>query len=129
MDDRECQVALKPSPVGGVGAFAAMPMEKGQPVFSNSVPKRLLRIQDVPEEFLKYCIFINDEECLAPERFDRLEAAWFLNHSQDPNIEKTHDGRFCALRFIPMGEELFIDYNKLGEPEHLKEFYYRTADL
>ncbi len=85
----EFSFILKPSPLGGVGVFAIHDIPVGTQVFSPTVSvKRVLKVKDVPAELLKYCIYINDEECFAPERFDRMEIGWYLNHSATPNSAK-----------------------------------------
>lgn len=116
---------LKPSPLGGVGVFTTHAIPAGTPLFSGVLSPQTRKIADVPETFRKYCIYLNDEECLCPERFDRMEIGWFINHSAQPNIYKPGN-RITALRDIAEDEEILIDYNYLNEPEHLKEDYYRV---
>lgn len=84
-----------------------------------------MKSANVPEAFKKYCIYLNDEECLCPERFDRMEIRWYINHSHQPNIQKHSDKNIVTLRDIKQGEEILIDYNYLNEPEHLKEDFYK----
>lgn len=121
----EFSCILKPSTLGGIGVFAAHDLPLGMQVFTSKSLRRQMKIKDISPDFLKYCIFLNDEECFCPERFDRMEIGWFLNHSYDPNIEKISSENVVTVKEIKTGEELLIDYNKLNEPEHLKEPYYR----
>lgn len=116
---------LKPSSIGGVGVFTTHDLPKDMQIFLGKHCPKKRTIKEVPEAFLKYCIFLNDEECISPERFDRMEIGWFLNHSDKPNITKTAEGRVITLRDIQAGEEILMDYNELNEPEHLKESYYK----
>lgn len=109
----------------GIGVFATHDIPKGTLVFSGSHSPRKIKTKDVPKDFLKYCIFLNDEECLIPERFDRMEIGWYLNHSDSPNISRTLEKRMITIRDIKAGEEILCDYNELDEPEHLKEDYYK----
>jgi len=135
MEWTEFSFILKPSPLGGIGVFATHDIAKGTQVFKNSFELRNLKTKDIPSELIKYCIFLNDEECLCPKRFDRMEIGWYLNHSSDPNIANkfviTHASEFgkerlvYATKDIKAGDEILIDYNALGEPEHLKEDYYK----
>jgi SET domain-containing protein len=118
---------LRPSPIEGVGVFAAHDIAAGEKVLTGKFTNRKLKTKEIPEEFLRYCIFINDEECICPEKFDRMEIGWFLNHSNDPNIAKIADEAFIAIRDIKRGDEILIDYNKLDEPEHLKKEYYNQS--
>lgn len=124
----EFSAILKPSSLGGVGVFAAHDIPKGTPVFTASVNTRTMKIKDVPEEFLKYAVYLNDEECWVPERCDRMEIGWYLNHSSEPNITKTSKTSAIACRDIKAGEEILLNYNELDEPDHLKESYYWTPD-
>lgn len=122
----EFSCILKPSTISGIGVFAAHDIAKGAPVFTNKHPTRRMKISDVPPEFIKYCVYVSDDECIAPERFDRMTIGFYLNHSDTPNIKKISDTEAIAARDIKAGEELVMDYNQLNEPEHLKEEYYKV---
>lgn len=133
----EFSLVLKPSSVEGIGVFTTHDIPIGTTILTESFALRRLKNTDVPEDLIKYCTLINDEECVGPERFDRLEIGWFINHSATPNIarepahfskeeiESTKPRPFVTLRDIKAGEEIFVDYNYLNEPEHLKEDYYK----
>lgn len=70
-----------------------------------------------------------------PERFDRMEIGWYINHSHTPNIATKRvvqrdnmnniKPNLYAIREIKAGDEILMNYNDLGEPEHLKEDYFR----
>ena len=124
----ETSAMLQPSPVGGIGIFATHDIPEGMRVFTGKFSPRRAKIKDIPAAFLKYCVFLNDEECNCPERFDRMEIGWFINHSFDPNLVKIAEGYWVAARDIKTGDEFFMDYNQLGEPENLKEPYYIKKD-
>jgi hypothetical protein len=132
----EFSFILKPSPLGGIGIFATHDIPAGTDVFTRDFNLRSLKIKEVPEEFLRYCIYTSDEECLCPERFDRMEILWYINHSSEPNItpkgtigenkfdiSKRHD--VYAIKDIRAGDEILIDYNYFGEPEQFKEDYFK----
>lgn len=133
----EFSFMLKPSPLGGVGVFATHDIPAGTPVLNQTFEIRTMKVKDIPAPLLKYCIYISDEECLCPERFDRMEIGWYINHSSTPNIAKTSklpnaelvknikERAVIAIQDIKAGDEILIDYNYLDEPEHLKEDYYR----
>lgn len=132
----EFSFILKPSTLGGVGVFATHDISAGTQLFRHEGHTiRKLKIKNVPEELVKYCVYINDEECLCPERFDRMEIGWYINHSNTPNIENRGEVKidenngvkpnFYAIKDIKAGDEILIDYNTLNEPEHLKEDYYK----
>jgi mannose-6-phosphate isomerase-like protein (cupin superfamily) len=127
----EFSLILKPSS-NGIGVFALENIPAGALLFNCSHNMRKLKISDVPEALRQYCIYLNADELIAPERFDRLEIGWFLNHSESPNLSYNGTQNFgakqakiYAARNIKTGEELLMDYNELNEPEHLKEDYYK----
>ena len=84
MEWTEFSFMLKPSPIAGIGVFATHDIPKGTHIFKSTFNLRKIKIQEVPEALRFYCILLNDQECLAPERFDRMEIGWFINHSFDP---------------------------------------------
>lgn len=129
----EFSMILQPSKIDGIGVFTLQDIPQGAILFDCSHVIRKLNTKDVPSALLKYCAHLNDTECLGPERFDRMEIGWFLNHSDTPNIgynnpalatgDRTRE--MYALRDINAGEELLLNYNELNEPEYLKEDYYK----
>lgn len=133
----EFSFMLKPSSLGGVGVFATHDIAAGTHLFNQEFEVRTIKVKDVPSPLLPYCIYISDEKCLCPQRFDRMEIGWYINHSSTPNIarnstfsnaEAVRDIKkrtVYAIRDIKAGDEILIDYNYLDEPEHLKEDYYR----
>ncbi len=123
----EFSFILGPSPISGIGVFTTHDIPKGTKVFSGTHTPRKMNTKDIPDEFLKYCVFLNDEECVGPERFDRMEIGWYLNHSDNPNVSITPKKRMVAICDIKAGEEIVLDYNDLNEPEHLKEAYYEKS--
>lgn len=121
----ETSFILKPSLISGIGVFATHDIQAGTRVFADFFPRKM-NIEDVPREFRDYCVFLDNRECLAPERFDRLETIWFINHSKKPNVTKTPEPhRLVTIRDISAGEEILINYDEFQEPKHLKESYYK----
>jgi SET domain-containing protein len=121
----EFSCILKPSTVSGIGVFATHDIPAGTRIFEGLYVSHKANANELPADFIKYCIFLNDEECLRPARFDRMEIGWYINHSYTPNIIKQAGDYALAARDIKAGEEFFIDYNQLNEPEHIKEPYYK----
>jgi len=133
----EFSFMLQPSPLGGVGVFATHDIPAGTLLFNQNFELRTMKVKDVPAALLKYCIYISDEECLCPERFDRMEIGWYINHSSTPNIARKNrvsnaeavknikERTVHAVRDIKAGDEILIDYNCRDEPEHMKEDYYK----
>lgn len=125
----EFSFILKPStiPDAGVGVFAAHDIEKGS---TASVLKdnqwRIVHKKDIPEDFLKMCAAQGDGYYICARRFDHMEICWYLNHSDTPNIDMIDFKTYRANRDIKKGEEIFMDYNQLNEPESEKEKYYKN---
>lgn len=127
MQCTEFSFILKPSIIGGVGVFATHDLPAGIRVFSAASSVRKLKVSELPQQFIKYCPMVSDEECFGPEQFDRMEIRWYLNHSHQPNVKRIAPGHFVTFREIKAGEEVLIDYNQFDEPEHLKEDYYKIS--
>lgn len=137
MNETEFFCILKPSPLGGIGVFAARNIPTGTLLFKYPAGHivRTMKIKDIPEPFIQYCVYINNEEAWCPERFDRMEMGWYINHSNTPNIAAKKELHISnnnvikpsiyTIKDIKAGEEILIDYNYLGEPDSLKEDFYK----
>lgn len=133
----EFSFMLEPSPLGGIGVFATHDIPAGTIVFRCDHNLKKLKLKDIPQPFHKYCIYTSAEECYGPERFDRMEIGWYINHSATPNIARKYSVSFDeavknveartmhTIRDIKAGDEILIDYNDLDEPEEIKEDYYK----
>lgn len=120
-------IILKPSKIHGVGCFTMGKILKREVVknlwdnkdykFIHNRKKLLLCSEHPEEEFLyeTYCIETkNGKWC--PLDFRRISTAWYLNHSNKPNIASNDEGRtYYAIRNINIGEELTIDYKDLDK--------------
>src|SRR6266436_1564650 len=126
MQSSEFSCVLKPSPIAGIGVFALHDIPKGAVILHTKFKIRLLKTKEVPAELLSYCVHLNDEECLGPEQFDRMEIGWYINHSDTPNIARNRTAEysdqeinsfkarpFTAIRDIKAGDEITVDYNYL----------------
>ncbi len=117
----EYSFILGVSKVAGIGVFATHDIPKGTMIFF--IEQKVSKIKDVPEKFLPYVVYLNDEECLRPMRFDRMSVLWYINHSNNPNAIDLVD-TIIAAKDIKAGEEILVDYNQLNEPDSFKEPYY-----
>lgn len=119
-------VAIRPSPVAGIGVFAIRPIPKGcRDIFTPpaggddgfiAVPRA--EIDSLPEHARHlvetYCLYDDDHYHLPEDGFKKLDLVHFLNHSTQPNVRSVDDGAwFEALVEIGAGEELFVDYGTL----------------
>lgn len=143
MEWSEFSFILDASPLGGIGVFATHDISEGEQIFRTPFVPRVLKKKEVPNQFLKYCIFINEDEVVCPKHFDCMEIGWFINHSDEPNIARTNaaesnnkitsekvldsfkTGSLIVVKKITAGDEILINYNGFNEPEHLKGNYFK----
>ncbi len=117
-------------PKAGVGCFSVSHIAKG----SELRPKRKenfrrLTLEEIPDEFLKFCILLSSGHFLSPEDFLRMGVFWYINHAREPNVEFTC-GRLRARHNIKPGDELTLYYSDLlthpknltwVRPEHVRK--------
>ncbi len=116
-------VFVGPSKIHGVGCFADRPIRKNEIVRcwdgedSRWIPER--RAHASPQVALIKRFGIRSRGGYwAPIDFLRISTGWYMNHSADPNLGSDDgDVTYHALRDIPAGEELTIDYRRMDE-EH-----------
>ncbi|MFZ0962424.1 MAG: SET domain-containing protein [Terriglobia bacterium] len=118
------------SAIHGVGVFAISDIKKGTHVFygddEETVKVSAAAVTNVPHNVQKlYKDFCPTEggEYVCPRNFNQLTVAWYLNHSENPNMACNEDYQFYALRDIKEGEELTSDYRTYDEAplEFLKQ--------
>lgn len=124
-------VALRPSPVAGIGVFAIRPIPHGcRELFSPprggdegfvAVPRA--EVEALPEHARHlvetYCLFDETHYHIPEDGFKRMDLVHFLNHSEEPNVRSIDDGAwFEAMRDILSGEELFVDYGTIVDAAH-----------
>jgi len=108
---------IGPSRTHGVGVRAIRDIPKGTLVFrgesgrvvwvSRAAVRRLpAAIRSLYEDFG----MVWEDRIGVPPSLNRLSVGWYVNHSEEPNVEAGDDGRFRALRRIRKGEELTADY-------------------
>jgi hypothetical protein len=102
----------------GVGVFAIRDIPEGTRLFVGDVGETVaLPISDVEEiaddeirrMYIDFCPVV-DGCYIAPVDFNQITMAWYLNHSDKPNVTVLEDLQFVASRFIPGGVELISDY-------------------
>ena len=116
-------IALKPSPVHGIGVFAIADIPKGfREIFSRAVGEwirvPIAEVEKLPEHSRSlvetYCLFDETDYFVPDYGFRVMDLVNYLNHSSDPNVVSVNDGEyFESLREIKTGEELFVDYGKI----------------
>lgn len=112
---------IKPSQLEGVGVFAIRDIPKGINPFQGISRQKWfefdmkdIKIED--KEILKmmddFFVIEENKKVLVPENaLNGMDISFFVNHSENPNIETTDGGfTFKTLRKINKGEELIVSY-------------------
>ena len=117
---RSPKTAVKPSPIQGLGLFAAVPIAKGEMVAVKGgyvLPREeWARLEQTlgPAD-----IQISEELVIAPARADERDGAMvYSNHSCDPNTAIQGQIAFVAMRDIAAGEELTHDWATTDDAEY-----------
>jgi len=124
---QETYAALKPSAVHGIGVFAIRDIPKGcRTIFSRNVGEwvklPIAEVEKLPEHSRSlietYCLYDETDYYVPDYGFKVMDIVNYLNHSSDPNIISVNDGEyFEALKDIPSGKELFVDYGEIVKVE------------
>jgi uncharacterized protein len=112
------------SRVHGVGVLAIREIPAGTLVFrgeservawvSRAAVRRLpAAIRSLYEDFG----MVWRDKIGVPPNLNMLSVGWYVNHSDDPNVEAGDDARFRAVRRIRKGEELTADYRTFVDEE------------
>jgi SET domain-containing protein len=122
---QETYVALKPSPVHGIGVFAICDIPKGcRTIFSKAVGEWInlsfAEVEQLPAHsrtlIETYCLYDETHYFVPDYGFKLMDLVLYLNHSAEPNIMSINDGeQFEALRDIKEGEELLVNYGTIAE--------------
>jgi hypothetical protein len=108
---------LKPSPISGIGVFAIRDIPRDTYAFQPDDDELVsVKKSEIPEIgnalrrlYTDFCV-LNDGTYQCPSNFNRLTPGWYLNESKNPNMAADLNLRFYAIRDIPEGEELTVDY-------------------
>jgi SET domain-containing protein len=112
------------SKIHGIGVFAIADIDKGTHLFEFDNTKMVwistTELEKVPIKikllYQDFCV-LNDNKTMygCPENFNQLTMAWYMNHSDQPNVEADNEYNFSSIRSIKDGEELTINYNHFKE--------------
>jgi hypothetical protein len=123
---------LKPSKVaqGGVGLFAIRRIPKSTPVFLGddshlvSVDKSFVgKLEPSLQEMYDDICIVKDKGKAygCPKNFNQMSIAWYVNHSDAPNVV-VKDHQLCAARDIEPGEELTADYRTFNDFDQVPDY-------
>ncbi len=114
----EFSFRLGVSAIHGVGVFANHAIDAGVLLHLFSEETRYLaEAPSEPARRLLETYGLEGEDghgYYCPRSFTRVDAGWYLNHSDTPNAAH-RDWEYFSLRPIEEGEEITIDYRTLGE--------------
>lgn len=115
---------LGSSEIHGIGVFAITDIEKDTPLFefdntemvwvnANEIENLHPKIKQLYNDF---CIIKHNNTVYGcPINFNQLTMAWYMNHSDEPNVEPDKGYNFVTKRLIKEGEELTVNYNGFSE--------------
>ncbi|HEX8591459.1 MAG TPA: SET domain-containing protein, partial [Candidatus Paceibacterota bacterium] len=99
---------LKPSSIvnAGVGCFANKRIPAGTQINTGGAEDfRRLQQEEIPDEYLKFCVLLSNGKYLSPHNFLKMGVFWYINHAKEPNL-CFENSRLSSLRDIDTGEEL-----------------------
>lgn len=104
----------------GVGVFSTTRIKKGEKLTSLFDDEKVQWVNhdefeklEVSNELKENFSIKFDEGYSMPSDFNRICVGWYLNHSDNPNLQMNSDYEYFASRDIMPGEELFINYDHL----------------
>ena len=123
-------VRLKPSALHGIGVFAIRDIPKGTYVFRGdndellwvkvSATSRLAK--EVKKLYRDFCV-LRQGSYGCPRNFNRLTPAWYVNHSENPNMAADENFDFYSRRHIKKGEELTLSYKRRSDAQGRNAFW------
>jgi SET domain-containing protein len=123
----ETYVAIKPSPVHGIGVFAIVDIPKGcRNMFSKSLGTwiklsyaEVAKLPPYSQNLVEtYCLYDESDYYVPDHGFKIMDLVFYLNHSSAPNIVSINHGEyFEAMVDIPAGTELLINYGEIVEAD------------
>lgn len=120
--DFQVYVRLKPSSIHGIGVFAIQDIPANTPVFYGD-DENLIWIEEsyvlgcsceIQRLYKDFCV-MKSGKYGCPKNFNALTPAWYLNHSETPNVVIDKDYRFFSSQDIRTNEELTVNYSTFSE--------------
>lgn len=120
-------IEARPSPIGGMGLFARVPLSRGELVWwkDRSDVVELFTLEEIrswaaadQRRFLATSCQVGDDLYSGPRAGVVTDIADYMNHSCDPNVWFVGDDTMVAMRDIAAGEEITYDYATSECAEH-----------
>ena len=116
MYDMTLYTYLAPSKVcGGVGVFSLVDIPKGTIIWKErqeAVKVPWDKIPDWMEEHIISLTWCDEEGFWIDCDLDRIYQAYYVNHSDDPNLGVDEEEFYIAIRDIKKDEELLYRYSR-----------------
>ena len=116
MYDMTLYTYLAPSKVcGGVGVFSLVDIPKGTIIWKErqeAVKVPWDKIPDWMEEHITSLTWCDEEGFWIDCDLDRIYQAYYVNHSDDPNLGVDEEEFYIAIRDIKKDEELLYRYSR-----------------
>lgn len=102
----------------GVGVFAIREIPEATKLFVGDVGETVqipvsevdkLKDAELRRMYYDFCPVV-DKVFVAPVDFNQMTMGWYLNHSDDPNVQIVELLQFVTCRFIRVGEEVTANY-------------------
>jgi uncharacterized protein len=122
LPDKGVYTRIGCSKIHGVGVFAIRKIKKGANIFwgddseINWIDKKLInkKPRAIKKLYEDFCI-VQYGRYGCPRNFNLLTVAWYMNHSEKPNVIADKHYRFWAKKDIKKGEELTVNYFSFSE--------------
>jgi SET domain-containing protein len=122
-------VRLKPSSLHGIGVFAICDIPKGTYVFRADNEEMIwvkasatsYLHKEMRDLYRDFCVLRNGKYG-CPRNFNLLTPAWYVNHSDEPNMAADENFDFYSTRTIKKGEELTLSYRRRSDAQGRNAF-------
>lgn len=106
---------LRASPISGIGLFTRRDIVRGEDLWKYVEADIVFERKVADMEFRNRFGVRDRRGWWIPSNPRAVSAWWYMNHSDDPNIDNARDEICVALCDIRTGEELTCDYRKLND--------------
>ena len=110
---------LMPSKIHGIGVFAISDIPNNTQLFKHDntslvwIDESLFKNihPNLKKMYIDFCVTKDNKLYGCPPNFNQLTMAWYLNHSDKPNVSCNENYDFYTIRDIKQGKELLVNYD------------------